>query len=57
MNPRVMGIAGPLQGSVFALTEGRVTIGRDSSNEIWAADSFLSRRHCALESSGLECSI
>ncbi len=57
MNPRVIGIAGPLQGSLFALTEGRVTIGRDASNEIWAADSFLSRRHCALESSGTECSI
>jgi two-component system, NtrC family, response regulator HydG len=50
MKPRLVGVAGPLEGAVFALSGGRVTIGRDSSNEIWAADSFLSRRHCALKS-------
>jgi transcriptional regulator with GAF, ATPase, and Fis domain len=57
MKPRLVGVAGPLQGAVFALAEGRVTIGRDSSNEIWAADSFLSRRHCALKSTGTQCHI
>jgi len=57
MKPRLVGIAGPLQGSIFALAGERVTIGRDSSNEIWAADSFLSRRHCALKSTGAEFSI
>jgi len=57
MKPRLIGVAGPLQGAVFALGEGRATIGRDSNNEIWAADSFLSRRHCSLKSSGTEFSI
>ncbi len=57
MNPRLIGVAGPLEGSVFALAEGRLTIGRDSANEIWATDSFLSRRHCALARSGTEFSI
>jgi transcriptional regulator with GAF, ATPase, and Fis domain len=57
MKPRLVGIAGPLQGSMFSLAGERVTIGRDSSNEIWAADSFLSRRHCALKSAGEEFSI
>jgi transcriptional regulator with GAF, ATPase, and Fis domain/pSer/pThr/pTyr-binding forkhead associated (FHA) protein len=57
MKPRLIGVAGPLQGAVFALAEGRVTIGRDSTNEIWAADSFLSRRHCSLQSSGTESTI
>jgi len=57
MKPRLIGVAGPLQGTVFALDPGRVTVGRDSSNEIWAADSFLSRRHCTLKSTGTEFSI
>jgi len=57
MKPRLIGVAGPLQGAVFALDAGSVTIGRDSSNEIWAADSFLSRRHCSLKSTGTEFSI
>jgi transcriptional regulator with GAF, ATPase, and Fis domain len=57
MNARLIGVAGPLQGTVFALTEGCVTIGRESSNEIWAADSFLSPRHCALACSGVEFGI
>jgi len=57
MKPRLLGVAGPLQGAVFDLAEGRVTIGRDSSNEIWAADSFLSRRHCTLQSTGTEFNI
>ena len=57
MNPRIVGIAGPLQGTVFVLPEGELTLGRDSSNHVWAADSFLSRRHCVLTRSGAELRI
>ena len=52
MNPRIIGIAGPFQGAVFALPEGEVTLGRDPGNQIWTGDSFLSRRHCVLTRSG-----
>jgi len=52
MNPRIIGIAGPFQGVVFALPEGEVTLGRDPGNQIWTGDSFLSRRHCVLARSG-----
>ena len=52
MNPRIIGIAGPLQGTVFPLPEGEMTLGRDPANQIWTADSFLSRRHCVLMRSG-----
>lgn len=52
MNPRIVGIAGPFQGTLFALPEGEVTLGRDTSNHIWTGDSFLSRRHCVLTRAG-----
>ena len=47
-NPRLLGISGPLKGSAFPLPAGEVSIGRDSSNQLWAADPALSRRHCLL---------
>jgi Nif-specific regulatory protein len=33
---------------VYVLPEGEVSLGRDSSNQLWFADASLSRRHCAL---------
>jgi Nif-specific regulatory protein len=57
MNPRLVGIGGPLKGTVFSLPAGEVFIGRDSSNHIWAADPALSRRHCLVLSQGEEFSI
>src|SRR5216684_4097395 len=47
-NPRLLGISGPLKGAAFPLPAGEVSIGRDSSNQLWAADPALSRRHCML---------
>jgi Nif-specific regulatory protein len=52
MNPRVLGIAGPFQGITFCLSEGDVSIGRDSANDLWNADHRLSRRHCLLSLQG-----
>src|SRR5271166_1810595 len=54
MEARIIGIAGLFQGSVFALPEGEVSIGRDSSNQIYLADAALSRRHCVLLHKGTE---
>ncbi len=54
MNPRVFGIAGPFQGTAFAVPEGEVSIGRESSNHLWIADPALSRRHCLLIRAGDE---
>jgi transcriptional regulator with GAF, ATPase, and Fis domain len=51
-NPRLLGISGPLKGSAFPLPEGEVSIGRDSSNQLWVADPSLSRRHCVLVPDG-----
>jgi transcriptional regulator with GAF, ATPase, and Fis domain len=51
-NPRLLGLSGPLKGAAFPLPVGEVSIGRDSSNQLWAADPALSRRHCLLVSDG-----
>jgi Nif-specific regulatory protein len=48
MNPRLVGISGPLKGAIFALDEGETTIGRESSNRVSISDLSLSRRHCKI---------
>src|SRR6266849_1534555 len=56
-NPRLLGISGPLKGAAFPLAEGEVSVGRDSSNQLWVADPALSRRHCLLVQDGGQFSI
>src|SRR5258707_12175118 len=56
-NPRLVGIGGPLKGTAFSLLRGEVSIGRDSSNHLWAPDPALSRRHCLLVASDDQVSI
>ena len=48
MNPRLVGIAGPWKDVTFPLSGGEVSIGRESSNQLWIADPALSRQHCLL---------
>ena len=48
MNPRIVGIAGPLNGTTLALTDDEISVGREASNKLWAADSAMSRRHFAI---------
>ena len=57
MNPRLIGVAGPLQGALFALPEGEVSIGRDSSNQLYAGDGSLSRKHCVVRRAGAACAV
>ena len=47
--PRLVGISGPLKGQKFQLLADEVSIGRDASNDLWAFDPALSRRHCLIE--------
>jgi transcriptional regulator with GAF, ATPase, and Fis domain len=51
MNPRIVGIAGPLKGANLVLTDEEISAGREPSNQLWAADNALSRRHCAIQKS------
>ncbi len=57
LNPRLVGIGGPLKGIAFTLPASEVSIGRDSSNQLWAADPALSRRHCLIVASDGQFSI
>ena len=57
LNPRLVGIGGPLKGTAFSLSPGEVSIGRDSSNQLWAPDPALSRRHCLVVATGEQVSI
>jgi transcriptional regulator with GAF, ATPase, and Fis domain len=52
MEPRIVGITGPFQGQTLSLPEGEVSIGRELSNQLWAADGALSRRHCVFHRNG-----
>ena len=55
MSPRLIGVAGPLEGTVCVLPEGEVTIGRDAANQLWVDDAALSRRHCVVRREGAKC--
>ena len=57
MNPRLIGVAGPLEGTVCVLSEGEFSIGRDAANQLWVEDSSLSRRHCVVKREGAKCSV
>ncbi|HKD02573.1 MAG TPA: sigma 54-interacting transcriptional regulator, partial [Terriglobales bacterium] len=57
MNPRVVGIAGPFQGTTIALSDAEVTIGRDPANQVCISDRALSRRHCVIASNGEQFTI
>jgi len=55
MNPRLIGVSGPLEGTVCVLPEGEFTIGRDAANQLWVDDAALSRRHCVVRREGSQC--
>jgi transcriptional regulator with GAF, ATPase, and Fis domain len=48
MTPRLLAVAGPLQGSVHFLETDEVTAGRDVSNSLVIADVSVSRKHSVL---------
>jgi transcriptional regulator with GAF, ATPase, and Fis domain len=48
MNPQIIAISGPVQGTIFLLTEDDVFIGRDLSNNVCVNDRSVSRHHCKI---------
>jgi transcriptional regulator with GAF, ATPase, and Fis domain len=52
MNPQLIVISGSLKGTIFALTEAEVSIGRERSNTVCLNDPSVSRRHCLLKRIG-----
>jgi transcriptional regulator with GAF, ATPase, and Fis domain len=57
MKPRLIGVAGPLEGTLYVLPEGEVSIGRDEANQLCASDGSLSRRHCVIRREGAKCTV
>jgi Nif-specific regulatory protein len=52
MNPKLIVIAGPLEGVIFALSEEETTIGRETANHICLANPSVSRYHCSIAREG-----
>src|SRR5215510_14118899 len=52
MIPKLISISGPLEGTIFSITDAEVTIGRGPSNSICIADPLLSRQHCRITREG-----
>src|SRR5712692_3085519 len=49
MDPRLIAISGSSKGTIFALTEDEVSVGREASNSIHLNDLSVSRRHCLIK--------
>ncbi|MEK7404297.1 MAG: sigma 54-interacting transcriptional regulator, partial [Acidobacteriota bacterium] len=52
MNPRLVGIAGPVEGAFYALPEQEVTIGSEVSNVLVINVSSVRPHHCAITGRG-----
>jgi transcriptional regulator with GAF, ATPase, and Fis domain len=55
LNPRLVGIGGPVEGGIFALADDEITIGRDRANKLPVEDGAVSRRHCSIRKLTPEC--
>ena len=49
MNPRLIAISGTLKGTIFALNEDEVSVGREPSNPVCLNELSVSRRHCLIK--------
>jgi transcriptional regulator with GAF, ATPase, and Fis domain len=48
LNPRLMAMSGPLEGTVWAITDDPLSVGRDAANQVMIGDSAVSRKHCTI---------
>src|SRR5664279_4008896 len=48
LNPRLVGIAGPMEGEVFGLSDEHLSIGRDASNQLPIDDASIAACHCRI---------
>ncbi len=49
MTPRIIVLSGSSKGLVIPIGDGRVSIGRESSNTLCLAEATISRKHCRIE--------
>ena len=48
MNPRLVAMSGPMEGTVHTITDDPLSLGRDPANQVMIGDSAVSRKHCAI---------
>ena len=48
LNPRLVGIAGPVEGGLFGLSEDILSIGRDALNQLAIDDPSIAACHCLI---------
>jgi Nif-specific regulatory protein len=48
LNPRLVGISGPVEGGVFGLSDDHLSIGRDASNHLPIDDPSVAACHCRI---------
>jgi Nif-specific regulatory protein len=48
LHPRLIGIAGPVEGGVFNLSDHDLSIGRDASSQLPIDDPSIAERHCLI---------
>ena len=51
---RLEAVNGPVEGQVFSLQEGELSIGREPTNRISLLDPLVSRRHCVIRQVGAD---
>src|SRR3712207_223771 len=51
-DPKLVVLAGPLEGMTLPFTSDELTIGRESSNHLPIDDRSVSRRHCVIAREG-----
>ena len=49
---RLEAVSGPVEGRIFSLEEGEISIGREPTNQVSLLDPLVSRRHCVLRRDG-----
>ena len=55
MNPRIVAISGPFQGSEFFIEGRDLKIGRGAGNDVRLNDPLVSLKHCCLTMNGDSC--
>ena len=48
LDPRLVAISGSLEGTVRAVKDGVLSLGRDPSNQVTVGEPAVSRRHCTI---------
>ena len=48
LNPRLVGIAGAVEGGLFGLSDDILTVGRDASNQLLIDDPSIAANHCLI---------